>query len=257
MQFDLNSVASNGYTKYWLTMITSLIENIRETELIYVHILTDDVPLLKIQAPQSPHIQYIFHNIPSEPWPLPTLNRYEYIKNILPEFRTSHFMYIDADMIFHEGFEADFLVQMNKNRINFVQHPGFWYPKLSTFIKMKPKKILSNIKCFILLGGLGAWENRKSSTAFVPRSKRKKYICGGIWFGQTTTLTAIVDSLQLQTEQDYSRGIIAKWHDESHLNKWFVLHGGALQDPSYCFEPSFTNLSGLKPKIEAVDKSKF
>ena len=255
ISLDVISIASNGYTKYWIPMIESLLENLHDIDKVYVHILTDDPEMVNSASPKSQKAEYLIHPIPSEPWPLPTLNRYKYIKDILPNLRTSYFLYIDADMLIHKGFEQDFLTMLRSNEINFVLHPGYWYPRLGSFLGIPPRKLVSILKMLVAIGGFGAWETRKSSAAFVTRKNRKRYICGGIWFGKNKTLHDIVNTLHAQTQLDLDAGIIAKWHDESHLNSWYCRHGGSIVDPSYCFDPTYKNLRGLKPKIEAVNKS--
>jgi hypothetical protein len=57
-----------------------------------------------------------------------------------------------------------------------------------------------------------------------------------------------------RTREDLDRGIIATWHDESHLN-WFASgHAHQLMDSQKCYAPGYKNLSDIWPEIIAVDK---
>ena len=51
-------------------------------------------------------------------------------------------------------------------------------------------------------------------------------------------------------------GIIAKFHDESHLNA-FASQSKSITwlNPEYCFEPSYPNLNSLDPYLHVVDKN--
>ena len=55
-------------------------------------------------------------------------------------------------------------------------------------------------------------------------------------------------------EIDLNNGLIAKWHDESHLNWWYANFGGHLLNPEYCFDEKSKHLTGLLPRVIAVDK---
>ncbi len=53
---------------------------------------------------------------------------------------------------------------------------------------------------------------------------------------------------------DYSRGIIAVWHDESHMNRYFIDNSPTvILSPSYCY-PENVNLSYTK-RLLALDKN--
>jgi hypothetical protein len=103
-------------------------------------------------------------------------------------------------------------------------------------------------------GGLGYWETRKESMAYVARSSRRTYFCGGIWWGKSRDLLPVVAELARGVEIDFSRGIIAKWHDESHLNAWSARNTHQIQTPAFCFVPEYKWLKHIEAKIVAVDK---
>jgi histo-blood group ABO system transferase len=53
---------------------------------------------------------------------------------------------------------------------------------------------------------------------------------------------------------DYSRNIIAVWHDESHMNRYFIDNKPTLiLSPSYCYGESM-NIPFIK-KLVALDKN--
>lgn len=257
MKISIVSIATNGYIQYWLKMQKSFVENMSSIEEVEFHILTDDPELARSQFFFGQGVSLVVHEIPSEPWPLPTLLRYKHISGVLDLIHSGYFMYIDADMILHSEFDLDIPEIIMKNEINFVAHPGFWRSSRRGLNRFQVSNLPSFFKDFIRrlrLGALGDWETRKYSKAYVPRKLRNTYICGGIWFGPTNKLSLLVRELSERTQLDLDDGIVAKWHDESHLNSWYSRNSGNVLLPEYCFDPTYTNLRGLRPLIEAVDK---
>ena len=238
----------------------SFITNMRVIKEVEFHLLTDDLEGVSSQLPKSNVARFTLHKIASEAWPLPTLLRYEYIEMFIENVKSEFLMYIDSDMLLHENFDQDFQEILSNKEINFVAHPGFWRNQRNRKNQIKKNSVRDFIRDtfrMARLGALGDWETRRESRAFVPRKFRKTYICGGVWFGPTEKLRILIKELARNTKLDLEEGMIAKWHDESHLNSWYVQQGGNVLNPGYCFDPTYSNLLGLTARIEAVDKGKF
>ena len=257
MKLSVVSIATNGYTHYWLKMVKSFVENLSCIEEVEFHALTDDVQFVQLNSPQHKKASFVIHEISAEPWPMPTLLRYSYIDAIFEKIRFETVMYIDADMLIHPRFDEHFEEVLKHKQINFVAHPGYWRSKgnqSSGTVSNKAHLWISDFFRKIRLGALGDWESREKSLAYVPRKKRKIYICGGVWFGPRVKIGNMVKTLAVKTQMDLDNGIIAKWHDESHLNCWYVQNGGDVLTPEYCYDPTYAQLEKLIPRIEAVDK---
>ena len=104
-------------------------------------------------------------------------------------------------------------------------------------------------------GGLGTWERNELSRAFVPRSLRKNYVCGGAWLGKNSEILNLCKILSSRINEDLGQNIVAVFHDESHLNWYQANNNFSLLSPELCFDPSYPQLSALTPKILAVDKN--
>lgn len=139
-----------------------------------------------------------------------------------------------------------------------MQHPGFYRPKGFERIKFyfsKPKLGVIDFLMILKHGGLGEWENRSNSTAFVPRSLRNSYVCGATWIGERTPFLQMVAKLNQMVDSDLATSFIAKWNDESYLNKWACGNEHTELSPTFCFA-SLPQLEKIVPRIVAVEKSK-
>ena len=100
------------------------------------------------------------------------------------------------------------------------------------------------------------YERNKRSLAYVPRGLKKyRYFHAGVNGGRAKEYLEMCKILRNNIERDYENGIIAIYHDESHINKFFSNHlckelhseygtpeGGANEDTA---------------KIIIVDKTKY
>jgi hypothetical protein len=137
--------------------------------------------------------------IKHEPWPFITLKRYEYITNMFDLIR-------DDDLCIFADIDLEVIKKIdNINTNNFlgVVHPGNY---------INPNMIES-------------LENNNNSAAFVDKNLlplNYKYIQGCLWGGIGENFINMVTKLKENTEKDLNNKIIAKWHDESHLNKFCI-----------------------------------
>lgn len=80
----------------------------------------------------------------------------------------------------------------------------------------------------------GTPETRPESTAYCPNLKR--YFCGGFNGGDARAYITMAEDIHECVHADARRGIMAVWHDESHLNRYLANHHPEkVLSPSYCF----------------------
>lgn len=94
------------------------------------------------------------------------------------------------------------------------------------------------------------YERNKKSTAYISSHEKKPYIyyMGGINGGCAKDYIEMIESLAKNIRTDYNNGIVAKVHDESHINKYFRSHKCKILPPEYCIPEEFI-LPTMKPKI--------
>jgi hypothetical protein len=254
------SVATSKYKDYWLQMFSSACACLDSNMAVKYFVLTDDIKYLKARIPMEIAASVSFKEIVHSPWPIPTLLRYKYLNSIAPNLDTEVVMYLDADMKFYQNInEQDFCALLNENSIVLFEHPGFYRPqkaRLAFFYIKHPQKLLSDIRLRLFHGGLGSWETNSESKAYVKKSDRKAYVCGGTWFGLREQVLQMSEILAERTQLDVENGIVAVHNDESHLNWYRSKFQIKANPPEFCFELTYANLKGLRPIILALDKSR-
>jgi hypothetical protein len=162
-------------------------------------------------------------------WPFPTLLRYKHFSNNEDRFHDLDYIYyIDSDMIFENPVGGEIL-----GDVVCVAHPWF-------------------------IGNRGTPENDSKSLAYIPDNVNFQYMAGAFFGGSKDCITNMFRFIAKQIDIDYNRGIIAKWHDESHSNKFFILYATKVLSSEYCYNkqsPFCINAHSLIPKIVQVFKN--
>ena len=172
------------------------------------------------------------------PWPYITLFRFGTILKAKEELENYDWvLFLDADMRVVNVVTEDDLFT-SKPYIG-VHHPCH-------YMQMPPHNEFP-----------GAFETEQQSTAGIEATDDiSVYFQGCLWGGSVPEVLGMMTELQLRTQKDLEDGIIAKWHDESQMNKFFserrsdvnVLH------PAYAFPEDFTDYCKFEPKIVHVSK---
>lgn len=254
----LFSIATSNYLNYWSDLVDSCLANLDTAENIQWLLLTDRVD----QIP--PHIRLalgenlVVRRIEHSEWPYPTLLRYEYLLDSAEDITGSGVVYIDADMLVaSRDFLPELFLLLKENDLVLVPHPGYYreggFNRILFYLK-HPRLILRDLHLEIKQGSLGTWETRRQSSAYVPRKLRKTYACGGIWFGKKEAIINLCGQLSQSINDDLKRGIIAKFHDESHLNHFAAYNLPTFATPAFCVDPTYPQLEKISPIVIAVDK---
>tara|TARA_R110002110_G_scaffold96612_3_gene248696 strand:+ start:2788 stop:3519 length:732 start_codon:yes stop_codon:yes gene_type:complete len=154
-------------------------------------VFTDDIHDETFNVDNT-HITEIEH----EPWPFVTLNRFQYMLKVEDKLKEYDWiLYTDSDLWPVQEIEENLL--SGEDYIG-VQHPGYLFNQ-------------------------GPFEDNKNSTAysFGPDNDLKHYRQGCFWAAPTEKFLELIKTCYNNVETDKKNSIIAKWHDESHLNKFF------------------------------------
>jgi hypothetical protein len=127
----------------------------------------------------------------------------------------------------------DEILPSDKEGIVVTQHPWFYKRKNTQF----------------------TYERNPHSTAHIKKWEWKVYVQGALNWWKTRDFLYMCDILAKNIDQDTKKGIVAIWHDESHLNKYILDHPYKLLDPSYLY-PEWWDIP-FECKILIRNKSKY
>lgn len=246
------SVATNGYLSRWKALVKNVRYDMENLDWIWV-LITDAVADATAFT-NSLNLTNRIKIYPTLPFgfPLASMVRYPVITNHCSA--TGWICYIDADMEIEDPQRLDAEIR-NSVEVTTVSHPGFTRPRgVSPSLGLRHN--VANFALQATMGGLGTWETRPSSKAFVPRRLRKTYAQAAIFFGPAIQIRELSEQCWSWTEHDLRIGLVARWHDESYLNCWMSTNPHKVVGPEFCFFDYPWVPKNARPVVRAVDKSK-
>lgn len=160
--------------------------------------------------------------IEHKPWPLITLNRFY-------TFYNNKNLYINTDYLFYLDIDTKIIANVNEDILDdFVVVAHHWF-----------------------INSRGTPETNPKSTAFIDHSEPITYVAGGFFGAKTEKFIDVSKLLSENIKKDLDQGIIAKWHDESHLNRYCVSNKNSVKilSSEYMYSPSNKKHKLPNPKI--------
>lgn len=194
MNVLLHVIATNKYDRFVQGIVESAKKHFLKDHDIKIVVYTDSDSILS-----SNDDSIIPIKIQHEAWPGPTLKRFHYFQMSRELILSTDFsFYVDVDSLFIKDISTQSLGIINgfQGYIGTL-HPGFY-------------------------GKCGTPERRPDSTAFIPHERDNSYYCGGFFGGSSKAFLKMIDTIKNNIDLDLSKNIIAIWHDESHLNRYFL-----------------------------------
>lgn len=200
MKIGLLLVSTGKYGDFVQNLIDSADNFFFKSEEVTYYLFTDD-----LTKDYSTNRIIVKTKVNSLPWPFPTLYRFKFF-NKNKNYDVDYLFYCDVDMLFSQTVDNNIL-----SRIVGTQHPGY-------------------------IGERGTPEQNVNSLAFIYSGDNERYYCGGFWGGETGSMLLMFKILEKNIDTDLLNGIIATWHDESHLNRYFLDNPPTkVLSPSYCY----------------------
>lgn len=158
-------------------------------------------------------------------WPYDTMMRHQMYYEHKSEFESMDYLFAsDADMRFVDIVGDEIL----SDRVA-TQHPGY-------------------------VGRRGTYETRRTSTAYVAPIEGTYYFAGGFHGGTAQEFLKLAHTIAENVQQDLQHDVIAIWHDESHLNRYFIDNPPTcILSPSYCYPESWH--LPYRKRLLALDKN--
>lgn len=222
-------ICTGKYTVFWPEFFSSYEKNFLKKSEVHYYVFTDAD---KLEGEETGRVHKKFQK--KLGWPNDTLMRFHMFKTIEDELKSYDFIYFmnaNCECV-APVTEEEFLPQ-DKNLV-VVKHPGFYNKTPLEF----------------------TYDRNPKSTAYIPEGEGNVYVCGGINGGTSSAFIELIDTLVHNIDEDKKNGIIALWHDESHINHYILnRHDYRLLSPSYCFAEGWD--LPFEPKIVVREKSRY
>lgn len=167
-------------------------------------------------------------------WPYITLERFQTLLLAKDEIsKCDWFIFLDADTLVVSEVTTEEILNESKTYIG-VHHPCH-------YLKMPPHDKYP-----------GSFEtNPKSRAAIEEDSDFSVYYQGCVWGGKVPEVIKMIEELDARTREDLENDVIALWHDESHLNKFYLEVSDQVNvlSSEFAYPQNFASACKFSPKI--------
>lgn len=224
MKVAILYVCTGKYIRFWEEFYNSAEEHFLPGVQKHYFVFTDqDFP-----ESTSPHVTKVHQE--NLGWPDNTLRRFHMFLKVESELETHDYLYFfNANCRFKKDVGSEFLPERD-DQLLVVRHPGH----IERPINEMP------------------YERNPRSRASIPYGKGEYYVCGGVNGGTSKTFLAFARHARAAIDADFHDGIVAEWHDESHINRYITEHPFSLRPASYCYPQNWK--LDEEPIIEVRDK---
>lgn len=188
-------ICTGKYTVFWPEFYRSFEEKFLpgcEKE----YFVFTDAPAIEYE--DAPRVHRIYQE--AYPWPYSTLKRFSIFLTQEDALRGMDYLFFfNANLTCKKTVTAEeFLPRPEKGEnLLLVQQPGFWNKKPPFY----------------------TYDRNPKSTAYIPYNCGKDYVSGGLNGGTAAAFLALCRELKARTDEDLQHGVIARFHDESQLNR--------------------------------------
>jgi len=167
-------------------------------------------------------------------WPFSTLMRFHLFCKIEQELRNFDYVFfMNANIMFLSNISQEEILPLHHD-LTALLHPGLYFKSKDFF----------------------TYERCPESLAFMSQNEGINYYSGALNGGKSDAYIQMAKVLSSNIDKDLENGIIAIWHDESHLNKYLWKYKEKVKglSPAYGY-PEEQNLP-FERKILILDKAK-
>ena len=224
----LNILAISKYILFLKPLIASADKYFMMGHDVTYVVFTDNVGLASEQIKTNRKVTFISER--SQGWPNNTLMKFQLI-------RKHKEVYKSVDFIFQVDVDMRFVSEVNSEALGLrvgTLHPAYWFKSRANF----------------------KYDSNRRSLAYVKRSEGEYYYTGAVFCGCQDEIIRMSETLEENILSDLTKlNYVAVWHDESHLNRYFIDNPPTkILSPEYYFPQN--GRSGVKRKrILALNKN--
>ncbi len=212
MHVGILYICTGTYTVFWPDFYRTFEQNFLPGVPKTYFVFTDAD---RIDHDEDPAVHRIFQK--PYAWPYSTLKRFEVFLSAQSRLRDCDYLYFaNANLLCTAPVApADILPRPERGEdLVVTRHPGYWNVKPPFF----------------------PYDRNPKSRACMPYNAGRVYVAGGFNGGTAPAFLELCRTLNDRTEADLADGVIARWHDESQLNRLVAEQPGRfrLLDPGYC-----------------------
>lgn len=170
------------------------------------------------------------------PWPYPTLLRFAFFLRCEQELKEfDYIFFVNANMAAVNPVTEEMVLPQGNRELVMTVHPAYFSAPPA---------------------GL-PYERNPHCSAFVPGGEGRVYVMGGFNGGTAEAYLSMCHTLADRIQQDLQKDVIARWHDESHLNRYLIDNASncSLLPPSFGFPAGW--MIPFKPILIIRDKKEY
>jgi len=221
-------VVVGKYTIFWDRFYDSARAHLLKDHDKDFFVFTDQPDFFAPYIADDPHIHV--QPIANEGWPDVVLNCCHYF--LLQESalaQRDYLLFLNINLVFNTDIGDEILPPQGLD-LTMTQHPGFFDKSPDEF----------------------TYERRPDSAAYIPYGAGRYYFSGAFSGGRSGAYLDLCRDLAARIDRDREKGIVARWHDESHLNAYMLHRQCHILSPSYLY-PEGSDIP-YEEKVTVLDK---
>ena len=196
MKIGILYIATGNYSCFWSEFYRSAEQFLFSDEEKHYFVFTDST---EIKGDNVTIVRRECQGFPAD-----SLFRFEMFLSIKDQLEKMDYLYFfNSNVVFTDKTGDELVPEASHNFLLGAIHP------MESIRKYPPL--------------LFTYERNKNSLAYIPPHQKEKYhyYMGGFNGGRTAEFLKLCETLAKNIRVDYENGIIARFHDESHINRYF------------------------------------
>lgn len=213
MKVGILYICTGNYARFWNGFYEAC-EKLFLTDAEKHYFIWTDCEDIISQGNKNNNIHVIYQKV--EEWPLPTLRRYSYfLSNKKELLKMDYLIFMNGNLVVKKRISYRDILPRGEERLFVTLSPGPFENVPMAF----------------------TYDRNPECSAYIPFGEGQFYFAGGFNGGYSEDYVEMAEVIAKRTEEDYSKGIIARWHDESHINRYMLDYNKPYRilSPAYLF----------------------